>query len=88
MIVLLALVVSLVLQDWSLTYKITGFIGVVTIFLSAIVSGAFVSGDRLGRNLSEESTESRDGRFSRINSLLLIGFPNAACAIICYLIIV
>lgn len=83
-IVVVAFLISAFLSDFTLLYKITGVVAIITLILSALFSGAFVDGDRLGRNLQSESIEDRKQRFSLTNSILLIGLPNLLIATVSY----
>ncbi|MEH7097384.1 DUF5316 domain-containing protein [Neobacillus vireti] len=83
-IVVLAFLISVLLSDFTLLYKITGVVAISSLVLSALFSGAFVDGDRLGRNLQSESKEDRKQRVSLTNSILLIGLPNLLIATISY----
>jgi Family of unknown function (DUF5316) len=47
------------MSDFTLLYKITGVAAVISLIMSALFFGAFVDGDRLGRNLQSESKEDR-----------------------------
>ncbi|MGG1674170.1 DUF5316 domain-containing protein [Neobacillus sp. NRS-1170] len=81
---MVALFISLISNDFTLLYKITGAIGIISLILSALLSGAFVDGDRLGRNLKSELKEDRNQRFSLTNSILLIGLPNLLISVVSY----
>jgi hypothetical protein len=83
-IVVVALLISVFSNNFTLLYKITGAVAIISLVLSALLSGAFVDGDRLGRNLQSESKEDRKQRFSLTNSMLLIGLPNLLIATVCY----
>lgn len=79
-----ALLISVFASDLTLLYKITGGVAVIALVLSALLSGAFVDGDRLGRNLLFETKEDKKGRIFLTNRLLLIGLPNTLTAILTY----
>ncbi|MGG3471475.1 DUF5316 domain-containing protein [Neobacillus pocheonensis] len=79
-----AFLISVFLSDFTLLYKITGVVGIISLVLSALFTGAFVDGDRLGRNLQSESKEDRKQRFLLTNSILLIGLPNLLIATVSY----
>ena len=83
-IVMVAYLISVLLSDFTLFYKITGVVAIISLVLSALFSGAFVDGDRLGRNLQSESKEDRKQRISLTNSILLIGLPNLLISTISY----
>lgn len=83
-IVVVAYLISVLLNDFTLLYKITGVVAIISLVLSALFSGAFLDGDRLGRNLQSESKEDRHQRFSLTNSILLIGLPNLLIATVSY----
>jgi hypothetical protein len=85
-IVVVALIISFISSDFTLLYKITGAIALISLIVSALLSGAFLEGDRLGRNLQSESKEDRNQRFSLTNSILLIGLPNLLISVVsCFL---
>jgi hypothetical protein len=79
-----ALLISVFLNNFTLLYKITGVVAIISLVLSALLTGAFLDGDRLGRNLQSESKEDRKQRYSQTNSILLIGLPNILVATVCY----
>jgi Family of unknown function (DUF5316) len=54
-----ALLISVFMSDFTLLYKITGVVAVISLIMSALFFGAFADGDRLGRNLQSESKEDR-----------------------------
>jgi hypothetical protein len=83
-IVVVAYLISVLLSDFTLLYKITGVVAIISLVLSALFSGAFVDGDRLGRNLQSESKEDRKQKFLLTNSILLIGLPNLLIATVSY----
>ncbi|MGE7768795.1 DUF5316 domain-containing protein [Peribacillus sp. NPDC096540] len=85
-IVVVALLISVFLSDFTLLYKITGVVALISLIMSALFSGAFVDGDRLGRNLQSESKEDRKQRFSMTNTILLIGLPNLLIAMVSYFV--
>lgn len=85
-IVVVALLISVFLSDFTLLYKITGVVALISLIMSGLFSGAFVSGDRLGRNLQSESKEDKKQRFLMTNTILLIGLPNFLIAMVSYFV--
>mgnify|MGYP001040515398 CR=1 FL=1 len=83
-IVMIAFLISMFSSNYTLLYKITGAVGIISLILGALLFGAFLDGDRLGRNLISESKEDRKQRFSQTNSILLIGLPNLLVAAVCF----
>ncbi|MEE3952778.1 DUF5316 domain-containing protein [Peribacillus frigoritolerans] len=86
-IVVVAFLISVFLSDFTLLYKITGVVALISLIISALFSGAFVDGDRLGRNLQSESKEDRKQRFSMTNTILLIGLQNLLIAMVSYFVL-
>jgi hypothetical protein len=86
-IVVAAFLVSVILSDFTLLYKITGTVAGLSLVIGALFTGAFVDGDRMGRNLHSESREDRNQRFLFTNSILLIGLPSILIAAISYFLI-
>lgn len=82
-----ALLISVFMSDFTLLYKITGVVAIISLIMSALFSGAFVDGDRLGRNLHSESKEDRKQRFLMTNTILLIGLPSLLISLVSYFLI-
>lgn len=83
-IMTLALVslVSYILRDWSLVFKFSGIIGLISFLISGLLTGAFNSGDRIRANWTHEDSEDQDYRQKRASQLFLFGLPNLAGAIL------
>lgn len=73
---LLGSVVALVIWDVHMVADVTGMIGLVFLVLSMIMSGAFVSGDRVRLNAATETDKGREERNQIVTSSLLIALPN------------
>ncbi|MFY0758933.1 DUF5316 domain-containing protein [Metabacillus dongyingensis] len=86
-IVVAALLISVFMSDFTLLYKITGVVAIISLIMSALFSGAFVDGDRLGRNLQSESKEDRKQRFLMTNTILLMGLPSLLISLVSYFLI-
>lgn len=86
-IVVVALLISVFMSDFTLLYKITGVVAIISLIMSALFSGAFVDGDRLGRNLQSESKEDRKQRFLMTNTILLMGLPSLLISLVSYFLI-
>ncbi|PLR78882.1 hypothetical protein CU633_03575 [Bacillus sp. V3-13] len=86
-LVIISILSAFILRDWTLLYKITGIIGILSLGVSALFSGAFVDGDRMGRNLYSENKDTKQARFFLTNRILLIGLPNIITAILTYFVI-
>ncbi|WP_057913332.1 DUF5316 domain-containing protein [Peribacillus muralis] len=86
-IVLISLLISVFTNDWTLMYKITGWVTAIVLVLCALFSGGFVDGDRLGRNILSETKEDKKERVFLTTRLLLIGLPNFLTALTVYILI-
>ena len=73
---LLGSVVALVIWDVHMVADVTGMIGLVFLVLSMIMSGAFVSGDRVRLNAATETDKGRAERNQIVTRSLLIALPN------------
>ncbi|MFM1654046.1 DUF5316 domain-containing protein [Brevibacillus sp. B_LB10_24] len=75
---LLALIAlaSLVMGDWGLIRQLTGIVGFGLLLLSAIFSGALLSGDRIRANYAFEDKEERRTRFRWSVHMLLAALPS------------
>lgn len=81
------LIVSLVMNNGIIIFKISGGIGLLSILISGILLGAFVDGNRVRDNYYYEDKADRKQRFRTSNLILAFGFPNLLAAIVYYLIL-
>lgn len=83
-IILLILVslVSFFLGDWSILFKFSGVIGLASFLISGLLSGVFVSGDRIRANYTNEDDEDKGIRQGWASKLFLFGLPNLVGAIV------
>ncbi|MER1958891.1 MAG: DUF5316 domain-containing protein [Solibacillus sp.] len=84
---LLGSVVALVIWDVHMVADVTGMIGLVFLVLSMIMSGAFVSGDRVRLNAATETDKGRAERNQIVTRSLLIALPNFLVMLVFYLFI-
>lgn len=84
---LLGSVVALVIWDVHMVADVTGMIGLVFLVLSMIMSGAFVSGDRVRLNAATETDKGREERNRLVTRSLLIALPNFLVMLVFYLFI-
>ncbi|GAY76102.1 MULTISPECIES: DUF5316 domain-containing protein [Sporolactobacillus] len=56
--------------------SIAAVIGIVCLLISALASGALVSGDRNRANFATEDKKSRNERTGMMSRLFLLGLPN------------
>ncbi|MEQ8155178.1 MAG: DUF5316 domain-containing protein [Clostridiaceae bacterium] len=77
-----SVLIGIILNDWALTVKISGAIGLICIVVAGIASGSFVSGDRYRANDSLDTEEDRT-RKNKISVLaILIALPNIIVTVI------
>ena len=81
---IIALLTGFILGNYNITIKITGFVIVVTIAISGILNGSFVSGDRYRANFLSETKEDRDKKMEIIKFLLVLSAPNIVIFIILF----
>lgn len=74
-------IISLIFEDWSLVFKVSGTIGLVACLISALLSGVFISGDRVRGNWTHEDNKDKNIRQGWGSKLFLFGFPNIVGAI-------
>ena len=74
--------VAFFLGDWSLVFNYSGLIGLVAFLISALLSGVFISGDRVRSNWTNEDSEDRNIRQAWASKTFLFGVPNLLGAII------
>ena len=84
---LIGSVVALVIWDVHMVADVTGMIGLVFLVLSMIMSGAFVSGDRVRLNAATETDKGREERNRLVTRSLLIALPNLLVMLGFYLFI-
>ncbi|ATH93416.1 hypothetical protein ACH95_01260 [Bacillus glycinifermentans] len=77
---LVSIVISFAAEDWTLVFKISGTAGLGAGLLSALFSGAFVSGDRFRGNHHSETEEHRRSNHKMTNALAFFAIPNLLAA--------
>lgn len=81
---LIGILISIFLWGIDKAYLLTGSIGFIFIGISMVMSGSFVSGDRMRANFATESAEDRNQRNRITLYSLLLGFPSVLTAILLY----
>jgi hypothetical protein len=85
-IVLLAVLgISAGLRNWLQIIQVSGTVGIISFSLAGLLSGAFVSGDRVRAISTNETNEDKKSRKERTQTLFLFGLPNIVAATV-YLI--
>ena len=84
---LIGTLASIVIWDIAMVTTITGGIGLFFIVIAFIISGAFVSGDRMRANLAAETVEGSKQRNGTVLHSVLIAIPNFAVAILFYFLL-
>lgn len=82
---IIGLLIGLILNDWSMTVKVCGYIGGGCLVLVGLLNGAFISGDRNRANYYMETKDTRREKESVTNHLLVISLPNIIAAILTYI---
>jgi ABC-type Fe3+-siderophore transport system permease subunit len=77
-------IVSYLVGGWELTRNVNIGIGVVSILLAAVFSGAFISGDRMRANHATQTSEDRTQKNKWTETLMIFSFPFLLAAIILY----
>lgn len=80
----LLLIISLFLDDSSMIMYLLLLLGVVSIIISGLLSGAFVSGDRVRANYSDSEDFSERTKIG--STLFLFGIPCLLAGIAIYFI--
>jgi len=75
------------LNNWTLTIKICGLIGLATLFISGVINGTFVSGYRDRDNYSIDTMEDNLQKNKISNFAIAVGLPNIILAVIVFIII-
>ena len=81
-IMLVSVLMGVILNDWALTAKISGAIGLICIGVAGIADGSFVSGDRYRANASLDTEEDRTRKNKISVFAILIALPNIIVTVI------
>lgn len=81
-IAIVANLIGFLLNDYSITLKIAGFIVVGSFLISGILNGTFISADRYGENYIGKTKEDRDKKIKIIKYALFLSIPNVIISII------
>ncbi len=81
---LIGILVSIFLWGIDKAYVLTGTIGFIFIGISMLMSGSFVSGDRMRANFATESAEDRKERNRITLNSMLLGLPSVLTAVLLY----
>lgn len=84
---LLSIFVTLVIWDIHMVYVVAGTISLFFIVVSMLLSGSFVSGDRMRANVAMESDEDRENRYKVTTRSLLMALPNLIVALLFYILL-
>ncbi len=76
-VAIVALLMGFILNNYSISLKITGTVAVGSLILSGILNGSFINGDAYRVNYLSETKEDRDKKGRIIKYLLLLSIPNA-----------
>ncbi|MBS4209031.1 DUF5316 domain-containing protein [Bacillus sp. FJAT-50079] len=87
-IIVIAIVVSLSMNDWKMMYKICGIAGLISLALSALSVGALADGERTRIDLNTEIRGEKRVRLKSSAQLLLIAIPNIVVAVLMYYFII
>ncbi len=82
LLLVIAVITSIVVGDPALVYKFCGTVGLISVLLSGILLGAFISGTQLRANYNTETKYQRHNRNKCAYCILVFGIPNLAAAII------
>ena len=80
-----SIVLGKVFNNWLLTIKICGSIGLVCFGIAVILNDAFISGDRLRANNSFDEEEDKILRSKITNFVMAVGSTNIILAVVIFL---
>jgi hypothetical protein len=83
--VVIALLLALI-STWEMAMKVTGGVGAISWVLAGILSGAFISGDRMRANNNIETPEDNKSRNNLTSVFFIFGIPFLVTALIIFLI--
>lgn len=75
---------SYMFGDRSMTIKIPGVVGLVSLFLAGVFSGGLAGGSQIRANYATETRGDREQRQNWSLSLFLFSLPNLAGAVLVY----
>lgn len=81
----LATIIGILFNDLQLACTITSWLGIILLALAMLLSGTFVSGDRMRANQASETKEMKQNRHNTTIYFLTIAIPNFITSIILYL---
>lgn len=80
------IIIGLAVNDWSITIKVCGYLGIGCLVLVGVFNGAFINGDRYRGNYANETKETRHEKEKITNTLLLVAVPNIIAAILIFIV--
>ena len=83
-ILLVGLLVGLLQDDLKTGLNISAGVGVVLLLIAGLLSGAFVSGDRMRANTATSTSEDLSGTRKWAFRLMMSGLPGFIAAVIYY----
>ncbi|WP_408006767.1 DUF5316 domain-containing protein [Pseudalkalibacillus sp. A8] len=81
-LLVISVITSVIVDDPTFVYKFCGTVGLISVLLSGILLGAFISGTQLRANYNTETRYQRQNRNKCAYCILVFGIPNLAAAII------
>ncbi|NQX67997.1 DUF5316 domain-containing protein [Paenibacillus alba] len=83
---ILIVLISLLKQDLLLCKKLSGWVGAGFLIIAAILSGAFLNGDRIRANFDRENKEDRLARIKYSSFFFQLCLPNIILFFISYIL--
>lgn len=83
-IAIIANLIGFLLNDYNITFKITGFVVAGSFLISGILNGTFISGDRYRANLVGETKDDRDKKMKIIKYAVFVSIPNVIIFIVLF----
>jgi hypothetical protein len=83
--VVLLVVGSMIYKDWNILLVSCGTVGLLSILLGGLVTGAFQQRDVFAENYPQEDKKLRDLKTRWSTKLLVFGLPNIIASIISYI---
>lgn len=82
---ILAILIGFLLNDYNITFTISGVLSTVGLIIAGILNGTFISGDIYRANLLSETKEDNIKKTKIVNYLLLLICPNIIVVIIIFI---